>query len=104
MANKAIDKLPVVEELYYTASSDDNYIYVKCVNVRKDEVTVWLCIDGIENIDANVYILSADYDDKNSFDNPMKVAPTQSKIAFEQNDFEYTFLPKSITIFAIKKV
>ena len=77
-ANTAIDKQPVMEELYYTASSDDNNIYIKAVNVRDTEITSEICVEGVNGINANVTELSGNsLDDINDFDNPKKVSPKQ---------------------------
>ena len=92
-ANTAIDKQPVMEELYYTASSDDNNIYIKAVNVRDTEITSEICVEGVNGINANV----------NDFDNPKKVSPKTSALTAVSNTFEYTFPPKSVTIFTIQK-
>ena len=78
-ANTAIDKQPVMEELYYTASSDDNNIYIKAVNVRDTEITSEICVEGVNGINANVTELSGNsLDDINDFDNPKKVSPKTS--------------------------
>lgn len=50
---------PVMEELYYTASSDDNNIYIKAVNVRDTEIRSEICVEGVNGINANITELSA---------------------------------------------
>ena len=93
-ANTAIDKQPVMEELYYTASSDDNNIYIKAVNVRDTEITSEICVEGVNGINANVTELSGNsLDDMNDFDNPKKVSPKTSALTAVSNTFEYTFPP-----------
>ena len=80
-ANTTIDKQPVMEELYYTASSDDNNIYIKAVNVRDTEITSEICVEGVNGINANVTELSGNsLDDINDFDNPKKVSPKTSAL------------------------
>lgn len=72
-ANTAIDKQPVMEELYYTASSNDNNIYIKAVNVRDTEITSEICVEGVNGINANITELSGNsLDDMNDFDNPKR--------------------------------
>ena len=96
-ANTAIDKQPVMEELYYTASSDDNNIYIKAVNVRDTEITSEICVEGVNGINANVTELSGNsLDDINDFDNPKKVSPKTSALTAVSNTFEYTFPPQSV--------
>ena len=103
-ANTAIDKQPVMEELYYTASSDDNNIYFKAVNVRDTEITSEICVEGVNGINANVTELSGNsLDDINDFDNPKKVSPKTSALTAVSNTFEYTFPPQSVTIFTVQK-
>lgn len=103
-ANTAIDKQPVMEELYYTASSDDNNIYIKAVNVRDTEITSEICVEGVNGINANVTELSGNsLDDINDFDNPKKVSPKTSALTAVSNTFEYTFPPQSVTIFTVQK-
>ena len=94
-ANTAIDKQPVMEELYYTASSDDNNIYIKAVNVRDTEITSEICVEGVNGINANVTELSGNsLDDMNDFDNPKKVSPKTSALTAVSNTFEYAFRRK----------
>ena len=103
-ANTAIDKQPVMEELYYTASSDDNNIYIKAVNVRDTEIRSEICVEGVNGINANITELSGNsLNDMNDFDNPKKVSPKTSALTAISNTFEYTFPPKSVTIFTIQK-
>ena len=102
--NTAIDKQPVMEELYYTASSDDNNIYIKAVNVRDTEITSEICVEGVNGINANITELSGNsLNDMNDFDNPKKVSPKTSALTAVSNTFEYTFPPQSVTIFTVQK-
>ena len=102
-SNSGIHRQPKLEELYFTAGSDDNNIYIKAVNVREKELTASLNIEGAKNINSKVETLTANPEDENSFDNPEKVSPVLSELIYETNEFEYTFPPQSITVFRIKK-
>lgn len=102
--NTAEDKRPVIEELYYTASEDDDNIYIKAVNVRDKAVVSELCVRAAAKISADVCTLSdCGLDDMNSFENPEKVFPKTSRVSSDTNTFEYTFPPHSVTVFAVKK-
>lgn len=104
VANTAVDKQPVMEELYYTASADSENIYVKAVNVRDSEVTSQICAEQVNSISADVYTLSGnDADDMNDFDNPTRVAPELTTLSADTNTFDYTFPPQSVTVFKLKK-
>ena len=104
VANTAVDKQPVMEELYYTASADSENIYIKAVNVRDSEVTSQICAEQVNSISADVYTLSGnDADDMNDFDNPTRVAPELTTLSADTNTFDYTFPPQSVTIFKLKK-
>ena len=103
-ANTAVDKQPVMEELYYTASADSENIYIKAVNVRDTEVSAQVCVEQVNSISANVYTLSGNNaDDMNDFDNPTRVAPELTTLSADTNIFDYTFPPQSVTIFKLKK-
>lgn len=102
--NTAEDKQPIMRELYYTASRDDEYIYLKTVNVRENNVSSQICIESINNIDADVFTMSGHApEDMNDFDNPLKVSPKTTSLSLSSDTFEYTFPPQSITIFKIKR-
>lgn len=101
-ANCAEDKQPAAEELYYTASRDNNKIYIKAVNVLENEVKAQVCVEEAEKIEAEVTSLSdCPLDAENSFDEPYRVFPRVSRLTAEHNTFEYTFPAHSITVFAV---
>lgn len=102
VANTATDRLPQLEELYFTASSDEKNLYIKAVNVRAEAASAVISLCGAEKIEAQVQTLTADPGDENSFDNPVKVAPVVSEFTANSNEFEYTFPPQSVTVFKIK--
>lgn len=103
-ANTAEDKRPVTEELYCTASEDENNIYIKAVNLRNDETSSQITVEGAKKIFADILDMSGNApDDVNDFDNPVKVVPKESELSSDTNAFDYTFPPQSITVFKIKK-
>lgn len=104
IANNAIDKQPVMEELYHSASCDKDYIYIKAVNVRDKEITSSICVEEVNKISAQIIELAGnDMDDTNSFDEPQKVSPKINTFLNDTNTFDYTFPPYSVTIFKIKR-
>ncbi|MCH5210702.1 MAG: carbohydrate binding domain-containing protein [Oscillospiraceae bacterium] len=103
-ANTAVDRQPVMEELYYTASCDEENIYIKAVNVRDTDVTAQICVEAVEKISATVTELSGyNMDDMNDFDNPEKVSPKTKTLTADGNTFDYTFPPQSVTVFTVKR-
>lgn len=101
--NSAIDKQPVMEELYYTASCDENNIYIKAVNVRDTEISSQVCVEALSHVSAEALALSGNSpDDMNDFENPKKVAPKSTVFSSDTNTFDYTFPPQSVTVFKIK--
>lgn len=101
--NTAEHKRPVVEDLYYTASEDDDNIYIKVVNVKDRETTARITLCGIDNTRASLLSLTADLEAENSFDAPKTVYPKESEIKIVSNAFEYEFPSQSVTVFKIAK-
>ncbi|MCH5186621.1 MAG: hypothetical protein J1F64_10950, partial [Oscillospiraceae bacterium] len=101
--NSTEDKQPAIEEIYVTSSRDDEYVYIKAVNVRDAAVTAEVDVEGMTAACGEVSTLTADPDDVNDFDNPMRVSPVTEKIDYPSNSFEYTFPPQSVTVFKIKR-
>ena len=103
-SNTATDKQPVMRELYCTASQDDEYIYLKAVNVRENAVSSQIFIDNAIRITAEISTLSGNApEDMNSFEHPLKVAPKTSSLSTDGNTFDYTFPKQSVTVFKIKR-
>ena len=103
-ANRAVDKRPFTEELYCTASRDDDNIYIKAVNVRESAVTAEIAVEGVTTVSAGISELAGCApDDMNDFDDPKKVYPKSKTLTSPSNAFEYTFPPQSVTVFKIKR-
>lgn len=105
LMNETEDKLPVTEELYFTASAEgENEIIAKFVNVKAQELTVNVVLKGMEdtNLRGNVYELSGYLpEDVNSFEHPAKVVPVEREINVK-GDFRYTFPKESVTVIRFK--
>ena len=102
-ANCGIHRRASIEELYYTASRDDEKIYIKAVDVRETEICASVSVDEAESINAVVRTLRAPLDAENSLDEPEKVSPDEAELKSDTNSFEYTFPPRSVTVFEIKR-
>lgn len=101
LMNETRDNLPVIEDIYYTASIEDNNdIIAKFVNVKDQEITVDVVLNGMEDkeLTGNVYQLSGYLpEDTNSFDTPNKIYPDETKILVK-GKFSFTFPKESVTV------
>ena len=96
---KVVYRLPQVEELYYSASTEEESgdLIIKAVNLKQHAVTVKLDIQGAYKGGADVWELSGyEHEDVNTFEQPQKVAP--KKECLEAVPQEITFAPESVTI------
>lgn len=104
LKNTAIDRRPVMEELYVTASRDDEYVYIKAVNVQESGTSSQIVLEDTNGFSAQIYTLAGfGMEDMNDFDNPKNVYPEESALSADSNTFEYTFPPQSVTVFKIRK-
>lgn len=106
--NRAEDRLPEIEQLYYTASVEDisGDVIVKAVNVLDAPLAVLVELKELNaaSYTAEVHELSGvELDAENSFADPLKVSPSTRAIAFEGHGFEYDFPGHSVTLFRIKR-
>jgi len=106
LVNDTQDKLPVIEELYYSASIEDSTgnIVVKVVNVQEKPVTAKLLLEDIdvEKLSGTIYEMSGyKLEDENSFETPELVVPKQRDFEFNVEDFTYEFPMQSITLFRL---
>ena len=105
--NRAEDRLPVIEPLYYTASVEDQSgdVIVKAVNVLGTPLAVQVELTDLSaaSYRAEVHELSGvELDAENSFADPLKVSPSIRTIAFEGKGFGYDFPGHSVTVFRIQ--
>jgi alpha-L-arabinofuranosidase len=105
LMNETEDKLPVIEELYFSASvQNENEIIGKFVNVNDKELTVDIVLSGMEDkkLQGKVYELSGYLKEEvNSFESPTKVVPVEKEIDVK-GCFKYTFAKESVTVIRFK--
>ncbi|ANY67122.1 alpha-L-arabinofuranosidase [Paenibacillus sp. BIHB 4019] len=97
------DKPAITEELYYSASLDEKSgdIIMKVVNLKEYDVTADVVLNGDITTDrgVKVYTLSGHADeDRNSFEEPNKIAPKEADIAWGKGPRTYHFTRKSMTV------
>jgi len=106
LINETEDRIPVIEELYYSASIENSTgnIIIKVVNVQEKAVTTQLILEGIgvETLTGTIFEMSGyKPEDENSFDAPQLVVPKQRDFSYKLEDFLYEFPKQSITIFRL---
>jgi alpha-L-arabinofuranosidase len=104
LINDTEDKLPVIEPLYYSASTEaaTGDVIVKVINVQEEVVSSKLVLEGIdaETVTGSIYEMSGfNPDDENSFEAPELISPKQKDFSVNGNVFEYEFPKQSITVF-----
>lgn len=104
--NETEDKLPVIEPLYYSASTEHETgdVIVKIINVQNKVVSTELIIDGISDgtHEISVYQISEDnLEAENSFESPEKIVPKHEDISVIGNVLDYEFPEQSITIMRV---
>ncbi|MCA0755415.1 carbohydrate binding domain-containing protein [Paenibacillus sp. N4] len=107
LQNESEDKLPVLEPLYYSASTEHSTgdVIVKVVNVQASTVNADIALENFPNRTAvaDVFELSGYApEEENSFEAPEKIKPKQSSLAVEGGRFGYEFPERSVTVFRIK--
>lgn len=99
---EVVYKMPVVEQLYYSASteSESSDLIMKAVNLQTDPVTVRLNIEGNKTGSVDIWELAGyEHDDVNTFDLCEKVLPRHYTLdAIPQ---KMTFAPESVTMLRI---
>ncbi|MDQ8738138.1 alpha-L-arabinofuranosidase C-terminal domain-containing protein [Paenibacillus sp. LHD-38] len=98
------DKLPIPEELYYSASIDEQVgdVILKVVNLKEYDVNAEVVFDGEAQTERNVTVFTlSDHldEDRNSFEEPNKVIPKQMNMVWDMNHRSYNFPKRSLTIF-----
>jgi len=124
--NVAIDKLPIIQPLYYAASKDSESgdIIIKAVNVNDADITIGINLEANPdpNLDANrmtgsnstaqddstakqggfsgkLHCLSGyPLDAANSFDSPHKVSPTSVPVSYDTGIFTQCFKARSVNV------
>jgi alpha-L-arabinofuranosidase len=107
LVNRAEDKPPMPEPLYYSASIDEETgdIIVKCVNLEDQSIDVEVflkkCGGTVKNV--NIFQLSGlEKEDQNSFENPNLIEPKEFEILVSPVSFRYKLPKESLTIFRVQ--
>ncbi len=92
--------------IYVSSTLDEsaNEVIIKAVNVRPTPVTMEIDVEGAGHGARTVKLetLTADsIDDKNSFEEPEKVATKYSSFDVADVPFEFDFAPRSVNVFRI---
>ena len=107
LMNETEDKLPILKDLYYTASIENNGDYiVKMVNVKENPITFTLTLEGQENTNfkGSRYMMSGyGLDDMNSFEEPKKISPVQEAAVLSNGTGEITLPGHSIAVLRLSK-
>ncbi|OMF24165.1 alpha-L-arabinofuranosidase [Paenibacillus sp. FSL H8-0548] len=107
--HETVDRLPVIEPLYYSASVEDSTgdMIVKVVNVQERNVDTKVEFTDLLNASyaIDVFELSGHaLEAENSFEKPDQIMPKEKSIRMNGNHFEYDFPKHSVTIFRIKRI
>jgi alpha-L-arabinofuranosidase len=100
------DKIPVIEQLYYSASieSSTGDVIIKVVNVKEVSVAAEVALEDFEKEELTGIIFEMsgyNLEDENSFECPELVIPKQKDFSMKGKNFLYEFPRQSITIFRI---
>ncbi len=99
--NDTVDRLPELEELYVTASTDEETgnTILKVVNLTGEAKEVQLVLEGEEKHLVFVNALRGHaLTDENELGQPEKVSPVAEKQVLLDNTLDYTFAPHSVTV------
>jgi alpha-L-arabinofuranosidase len=94
------------QQLYASAVRDDKAgeVILKVVNPGQVPRDAKIRLAGLKKVgsSAGVSVLTGERnDDLNSFEQPRRIAPASSKIKLSGSDFDYTFPPRSFTVFRV---
>ncbi|MDR1530755.1 MAG: alpha-L-arabinofuranosidase [Clostridiales bacterium] len=108
LMNRATDKLPVTEPLYYTASLETSSgdIILKAANLNAEPLAADIVLKGMENraMAGWVYELAGyDLNAENSFDEPEKITPAVRDFEIKGSTFAYSFPGFSFTVIRLRK-
>ncbi len=101
MLNTPIDSETGFEDIIYNVTKDDEFIYVKAVNVTGKEYPFQVDIKGVGIVDSKavVTVLKGDSDQEtNSIDNPLNIVPQESVVNGFGKRFSYTLEPYSVNV------
>ncbi|WP_138750882.1 alpha-L-arabinofuranosidase C-terminal domain-containing protein [Paenibacillus sinopodophylli] len=108
LIHDTIDKLPVIQPLYFSSSADDatEDTIIKIVNVQNIAVSVDIALEDLPEAGEHfveMYELSGySLEDENSFEQPLRIVPVKREFSFEGNSFPHAFPQHSVTVFRMK--
>ena len=102
--NDVTDRLPELEELYVTASIEQNKTILKVVNLTGEAKDTEILIDGEPKSKVNITSLH-DYalTTENTFEQPQNVVPLESTEDYKAEGYNYTFAPHSVTVMVFEE-
>lgn len=92
------------EPLYYSASVDDNGdVILKLVNVSRQLQEVMIFLDGMKQADGVLYAMEGfAREDSNSFEEPKKIIPKESKVQVKDGRLEICMPEDSVRVYRFK--
>lgn len=96
--NDVTDRLPELEELYVTASTEQDKTILKVVNLTGEAKETEILLNGADKNKVNItslynYALTAE----NTFEQPQNIVPKVSTEDYKEG-YQYTFAPHSVTV------
>jgi len=106
LMNTAIDRIPILQPLYYCASKDSatGEIIIKAVNVKEADICVEFDLgqNGSSIVPGKLYQLSGHaMDDCNSLDEPTKILPKEIPVSYQGGKFIHTLPAHSVNVFRL---
>ena len=92
------------EPLYYSASVDDNGdVILKLVNASRQLQEVMIFLDGMKQADGVLYAMEGfAREDSNSFEEPKKIIPKESKVQVKDGRLEICMPEDSVRVYRFK--
>ena len=103
LSNNAVHKNTVIEDLYVSATEDDDYIYLKVVNVRDTDAEAHVNVSGDVSAKHTIFTLTAPDNAENTLENPFNAVPAESRFMTNEDGFTMTFKGKSVNLIVVKK-
>ncbi len=101
LVHDVVSKPVVIEPIYTSASTDeDGRIILKVVNIKNTPYKATVDVQRTIN-SVKAQMLTGNLDDENSFDEPLKIAPSDIDVKFNGNIVEHEFSPCSVTVLVI---
>lgn len=96
----------IPEELYYSAEEDEaGDVILKIVNVRPDEKILKISLDESADYEVSALVMDGyQPEDRNSLEEPLKVAPRREKLRMERGKMEYLVSGLSVAVLRMRQV